>query len=43
MTIPDSPLKAESAMVICYGQERVFRIDFSAWGQVRGGEKTESQ
>jgi len=43
MKILDSPAKAESDIVICYGREAVFRIDFSEWGQVLGGEKKESQ
>ena len=43
MKIPDSPEKAESDIVICYGQEVVFRIDTSEWGQVLGGKKKASQ
>jgi hypothetical protein len=42
MKIPDSPAKAESDIVICYGREVVFRINTSEWGQVLGGKKKES-
>jgi hypothetical protein len=43
MMIPDSPATAESDIVICYGGEVGFRIDYSERGQVLGGKKKESQ
>jgi hypothetical protein len=43
MTIRDSPATAESDIVICYGREVVFRIDYIEWGLVLGGKKKESQ